>query len=87
MKLIYWERVLGSCRVRSRSSVGCILVSCRYRLRPRVLRDVSHVDMRTELFGETVAMPILVAPTSTQRMAHPDGEIATAKGEDARVMV
>ena len=58
-----------------------ILVSCRYRLRPRILRDVSSVDMRTELIGEMVAMPILVAPMAIQRMAHPEGEIATAKGE------
>ena len=46
-----------------------------------MLRDVSSVDMRTELFGEMVAMPILVAPMGIQRMAHPEGEIATARGE------
>ena len=52
----------------------------RYRLRPRLLRDVSSVDMRTRLLGEEVAFPICVAPTAMQRMAHPDGELATARG-------
>lgn len=52
----------------------------RYRLRARVLRNVSNVDTRTLLFGEMVTMPILVAPTAMQRMAHPDGELATAEG-------
>lgn len=27
-----------------------------------------------------MAMPIAIAPTAMQRMAHPDGEVATAKG-------
>ena len=53
----------------------------RYRFRPRVLRDVSNVDMRVELFGEWVEFPILVAPTALQKMAHHEGELATARGE------
>ena len=53
---------------------------CRYRFRPRVLRDVSLLDTRVQLYGEWVEFPICVAPTAMQRMAHPDGEEATAKG-------
>ena len=51
----------------------------RWVLRPRVLRDVSEVDLATTALGEPVSMPILVAPTAFQRMAHPDGELATAR--------
>ena len=58
-----------------------IIVSCRYRFRPRVLRDVSRVDTRLQLFGEWVESPVCVAPTAMQRMAHPEGEAATARGE------
>ena len=36
----------------------------RLRLRPRVLRDVSRVDLRTTLLGTPVDMPIAVAPTA-----------------------
>ena len=37
------------------------------RLRPRVLRDVSKLDLKCELLGEQLAMPILVAPTANHR--------------------
>jgi 4-hydroxymandelate oxidase len=55
----------------------------RLRLRPRVLRDVRAVDAGTTLLGEAVAHPIVVAPTAFHRMAHPDGEPATARGAAA----
>ena len=49
------------------------------RLRPRVLVDVSRVDTALTLLGDELAHPILVAPTAFQKLAHPDGEIATAR--------
>ncbi|MBV8789619.1 MAG: alpha-hydroxy-acid oxidizing protein [Mycobacterium sp.] len=55
----------------------------RVRLRPRVLRDVSNVDTSTTALGVPVASPIHVAPTAFHRMAHPDGEEATARGTAA----
>jgi 4-hydroxymandelate oxidase len=51
----------------------------RWVLRPRVLVDVSNVDLRTTILGEEVAFPILLAPTALQRMAHRYGELATAR--------
>ncbi len=48
------------------------------RLRPRVLRDLTHGHTRVELLGRTLAHPILLAPVAFQRMAHPDGELASA---------
>jgi 4-hydroxymandelate oxidase len=53
------------------------------RLRPRVLRDVTAVDPGTTLLGEPVGHPVVVAPTAFHRMAHPDGETATARGARA----
>ena len=53
---------------------------CRLKVRPRLLRDVSIIDMSTTILGEKIDFPICVAPTAMQKMAHPDGEIATAKG-------
>ena len=52
----------------------------RIRLRPRVLRNVSVLDTRITLLGEAMSHPILLAPTSYQRVLHPDGELATARG-------
>jgi (S)-2-hydroxy-acid oxidase len=51
----------------------------RLRLMPRILVDVEHINMQTTILGEKVSMPLCVAPTAMQRMAHNDGEIATAK--------
>jgi 4-hydroxymandelate oxidase len=55
----------------------------RIRLRPRVLRDVARVDTRVELLGRELAFPILLAPTAYNRVLHPEGEIATARGAAA----
>src|SRR5215203_5216577 len=55
----------------------------RWVLRPRVLVDVSSVTTATTVLGTDVSMPILVAPTAFHRLAHPDGELATARAAAA----
>jgi isopentenyl diphosphate isomerase/L-lactate dehydrogenase-like FMN-dependent dehydrogenase len=52
-------------------------------LLPRMLVDVSVRDMGTTVLGEPVSMPILIAPTSFQGLAHPEGEVATVKAAGA----
>jgi len=51
----------------------------RYRLRPRVLVDVSGVDTSTTVFDQQVSFPLSVSPAGLQAMAHPDGELATSR--------
>jgi isopentenyl diphosphate isomerase/L-lactate dehydrogenase-like FMN-dependent dehydrogenase len=51
----------------------------RRKLRPRVLVDVRTVSAATTVLGTEVALPVLIAPLALQRMAHPDGELATAR--------
>ncbi|MBU6450875.1 MAG: alpha-hydroxy-acid oxidizing protein [Cyanobacteria bacterium REEB67] len=48
-------------------------------LRPKMLCDVSYRDLSVKLLGQTIAMPILVAPTAFQGLAHKDAELATAR--------
>src|SRR5918997_686671 len=55
----------------------------RRRLRPRVLVDVSGASAATSVLGAEVTMPLLVAPVAFQRVAHPDGESATARAAAA----
>ena len=55
----------------------------RYRLRPRVLVDVSSVDTGTALLGGPATMPVAVAPMAVHGLAHPDGELATARAAAA----
>jgi 4-hydroxymandelate oxidase len=52
----------------------------RIRLRPRVLRDVTRRDTGITLFGQNLPHPIILAPIAYQRLAHPDGEVASARG-------
>ena len=55
----------------------------RWVLRPRMLVDVSEVTPATTVLGSDMALPVLVAPTAFQRMAHPEGETAMARGAAA----
>src|SRR2546428_9860913 len=55
----------------------------RLKLRPRVLVDVGSVSTATRVLGTEVALPVLIAPLALQRMAHPDGELATARAAAA----
>ena len=55
----------------------------RLRLRPRVLVDVANVSTAATVLGTPVSMPLLVAPTALQRLAHPDGEAGMARAAAA----
>jgi 4-hydroxymandelate oxidase len=53
------------------------------QLKPRVLVDVTHIDTTRTLLGHQLEHPILLAPTSSHLLAHPDAEVATAQGAAA----
>ncbi|KAJ4998637.1 Oxidase [Colletotrichum sp. SAR 10_66] len=55
----------------------------RYKIRPRVLRDVSNIDTSTTIFGVRVALPFGFSPAATHKLAHPEGEIATSRAAAA----
>ncbi|XP_024029353.1 peroxisomal (S)-2-hydroxy-acid oxidase GLO4-like, partial [Morus notabilis] len=55
----------------------------RILLRPRVLVDVSRIDMSTTVLGFKISAPIMIAPTAMHQLAHPEGEVATARAADA----
>ncbi|XP_059070025.1 glycolate oxidase 1-like [Cryptomeria japonica] len=55
----------------------------RIRFRPRILVDVSKIDTSSTMLGFKISMPIMIAPTAMQKMAHPDGELATARAASA----
>ena len=49
-------------------------------LRYRVLVDVTERDTSTRVIGQELPFPVILAPTSMHKLAHSDGEIATARG-------
>lgn len=56
----------------------------RRRIVPRVLRGIEAVDTSTEVLGRRWPHPIWIAPTALHRLAHPDGELATARAAASR---
>lgn len=54
-----------------------------FRLRPRVLVDVSDVDPATTILGRPAALPVGIAPAALHGLAHPDAELATARAAAA----
>lgn len=52
-------------------------------LRYRTMVDVTTRSLETTVLGTRVSMPVLVAPTAMQQLAHPDGEIGMARGAAA----
>ncbi|XP_066269628.1 2-Hydroxyacid oxidase 1-like [Branchiostoma lanceolatum] len=51
----------------------------RYRVLPRVLRDVSTIDTSVTVLGSMLDFPVAISPTAHHKMAHSDGEKATAR--------
>ena len=51
----------------------------RWRIVPRVLRDVSARDLTVELFGRTLPAPVLLAPIGVLELAHPEADLAVAR--------
>ena len=54
------------------------------RLQPRVLRNLQGGHTRVQLLGRALAHPIFLAPVAYQRLAHPDGEVASACAASAQ---
>jgi 4-hydroxymandelate oxidase len=52
----------------------------RIRLNPRVLVDVSDLDLKTEILGQQFDLPVLLAPAAFHRLFHPEAELATIAG-------
>jgi len=52
----------------------------RLRIAPRVLVDVSDLNLRTEILGSEFEFPILLAPAAFHRLCHPEGELETVAG-------
>ena len=51
----------------------------RRRFAPRVLRDMSVIDTTTTLLGQSLTLPLVLAPTGFTRIADPQGELAVAR--------
>ena len=48
-------------------------------LRPRVLRDVSKVNIKRRILGHESNAPFFFSPAAMAKLAHPEGELAFAR--------
>jgi L-lactate dehydrogenase (cytochrome) len=55
----------------------------RVELLPRMLVDVSSIEMATTALGREIALPVIAAPTGMTGLSHPDGEGAIARAAHA----
>lgn len=51
----------------------------RIMIRPRVLRNVTHVSLERSILGFKCSAPFFIAPAAMGRLAHPDGEVALSR--------
>ena len=52
---------------------------------PRAVPDVASVQTATEILGTKLAFPIMISPTASQVLLHPDGEMAMHQGAKANL--
>ncbi len=55
----------------------------RWPLRSRALRSMAEASTKLTLFGMEMSAPILLAPVAFQKLAHPEGELATVLAASA----
>lgn len=73
-----WDYIVGGTETettlrRNRLAIDSIA------LRPRVLRDVSHVDASVTAFGRTLRLPVLLAPVGSIESFHASGAAAAVR--------
>jgi lactate 2-monooxygenase len=55
----------------------------RWRIVPRMLRDVSERDLHTAVLGTSMPAPLMLAPVGVQSIVHPDAELASSRAAAA----
>jgi lactate 2-monooxygenase len=51
----------------------------RWRIVPRMLRDVSERELARSVLGTPMPAPLMLAPVGVQSIVHPDAELASAR--------
>jgi 4-hydroxymandelate oxidase len=82
--LLHFDRLFGTNGAPiTAPSINNLAAFEALRLRPRVLVDVSHRDLSTEVLGQKISFPVMLAPIGIHQLAHPEGELASARAAGA----
>lgn len=77
-----WDYLLGGAETEMTISRNRAALDNR-EFRPRVLRDVSSIDLSTELFGRKAMLPVFLAPIGSLALFHADAGLASARAASA----
>lgn len=55
----------------------------KYNIIPKVFSDIKNASTKIDLFNQTLEHPFLLAPLAYQKLAHSEGELATAMASEA----
>jgi 4-hydroxymandelate oxidase len=55
----------------------------RWVFRPRILHDISTIDLSVTVLGRPLRTPVLLGASALHRLSHPDGELATGRAATA----
>lgn len=58
-----------------------------YELLPSQLSDVSNISLKSTLFGQPIAWPVMIAPTGASKLFHGEGEPAVVRAAQKFGMV
>jgi len=58
-----------------------------YELLPAQLSDVSNIDLKTTLFGESIDWPVMISPTGASKLFHAAGEPAVIRAAEKFGMI
>lgn len=73
-----WAYIAGSSGLESTADANRAAFD-RWRILPRMLRDVSQRDLSVELFGHRYPSPVIAAPVGVLELAHRDADLAVAR--------
>jgi isopentenyl diphosphate isomerase/L-lactate dehydrogenase-like FMN-dependent dehydrogenase len=73
-----WDYLVGGAETEASIARNRMALDSRV-FRPRVLRDVSSIDLSTELFGCKLALPVFLAPMGSLALFDRDAALASAR--------
>ena len=68
---------MSNLRTRFRTFKWTFIISLRFR--PRILVDVSRIDLSTTILDYKISASIIIAPTGLHKLANPEGLIPSSR--------
>src|SRR5271165_7394629 len=73
-----WDYIVGAAETETTMRRNRMALD-EIAFRPRVLRNVAHVDASVEVFGRKLRLPVVIAPVGALELFDPDGAASVAR--------